>query len=174
MIHKLARDTWSWHIIIFIYWWFLFTNMLLSGFLYVCFPFLAALQQMKFLSQGIKSKPHLQHKPQLQQCQLPNPLCQARDQTCIPVIPRCWWSHCFTMGTPVEWLLSVFMTILSVLFLSLKLGLILVQIGSQSYNVFPLFLISGRYCRELVSFLSCLVKFTDETLWASWCLCWFL
>ena len=50
---------------------------------------------------GIRSKLQFSPKPQLQQCQIFNPLCQARDQPCIPVLPRHCWSHCATMGTPI-------------------------------------------------------------------------
>ena len=50
----------------------------------------------------IGSNPQLQPKPQLWQHWFLNPLCQARDQTCVPVLPRCHLSHCVTVGTPVS------------------------------------------------------------------------
>ena len=43
----------------------------------------------------------LQPKLQLWQCQIFNQLCWARDQTCVPVFPRCHQSHCATAGTPL-------------------------------------------------------------------------
>ena len=48
---------------------------------------------------GIRSKLQVQPKPQLQQCQILNPLCRAGDQTCVPALPRCHWSR-NTPGTP--------------------------------------------------------------------------
>ena len=49
---------------------------------------------------GIRSKPKLWPKPQMQQCQILNPLIRSGDQTCIPVLPRCRRSRCTTAGTP--------------------------------------------------------------------------
>ena len=52
---------------------------------------------------GVRSKLQLWPKLQLlQSCILkPSlPLCWARDQTCIPGLPRCCWSHCITAGAP--------------------------------------------------------------------------
>ena len=49
---------------------------------------------------GIRSEPNLRTKPPLWQWRIPNPLCQAGDQTCVPVLPRCCWSHCTTLGAP--------------------------------------------------------------------------
>ena len=50
---------------------------------------------------GIRSEPQPQTKSQLQQRQIPNPLCRARDRTRVPVLPRhrqsCWG----TVGAPV-------------------------------------------------------------------------
>lgn len=48
---------------------------------------------------GIRSKPRLQPKPQVQQSLILNPLCWAGDQTCVPALPRCRQSHCATVGT---------------------------------------------------------------------------
>ena len=39
-------------------------------------------------------------KVQLRQCWISNPLCQAGDWTCVPVLPRRCWSCCATAGTP--------------------------------------------------------------------------
>ena len=39
-------------------------------------------------------------KPQLWQCWILNPLCWAGDGICIPVLPRCRWFHCATVGIP--------------------------------------------------------------------------
>ena len=44
---------------------------------------------------GIRSEPHLQPKPQPQQCQILDPLCWGRDQTCNPALAR---SCCTTAG----------------------------------------------------------------------------
>ena len=41
---------------------------------------------------GIRSKLELWPMPQLQQCWILNPLCWARDGTCIPALQRCCWS----------------------------------------------------------------------------------
>ena len=46
---------------------------------------------------GIESELELRPMPQLQQCWILNPLCQARDQTCITVLPR---RHCATATPP--------------------------------------------------------------------------
>ena len=50
---------------------------------------------------GIRSKPQMRPKPQLQQCQILNPLCQPRDWTCIPTLPRRCLSCCTTAGSPL-------------------------------------------------------------------------
>ena len=47
-----------------------------------------------------RSKSQLRPMPQLCQCQILNPLCWARDQTCIPVLQSCHQSHCPTVRTP--------------------------------------------------------------------------
>ena len=49
---------------------------------------------------GFRSKPQSLPKPQLQQCQIFNPLGQARDWTCVPVLPRCCQFCCAIAGTP--------------------------------------------------------------------------
>ena len=54
---------------------------------------------------GIKSELQLQPKPQLQQCQIPNPLCWAGDGTCIPVLLRYHQSQYTTVEVPVDYLL---------------------------------------------------------------------
>ena len=54
---------------------------------------------------GIRSEPRLRPKPKLWQRQIPNPMCQARDQTCVPVLPRLHQSLCTTAGTPAVFLL---------------------------------------------------------------------
>ena len=46
------------------------------------------------------SQPWLRPKPRLQQCRILNPLCQAGDQTCVPVLPRRHGSPCATVRTP--------------------------------------------------------------------------
>ena len=48
--------------------------------------FLATLRHMELPEQGIRSKPQPRTKPQLWQCQIFNPLCQARDRTHISVL----------------------------------------------------------------------------------------
>ena len=50
---------------------------------------------------GIRPKPQLWTKLQLQQCWILKSLCQAGDQTQVSALPRCYWSHCTTAGTPV-------------------------------------------------------------------------
>ena len=57
---------------------------------------------------GIWSKLQVQPMPQLQQCWILNPLCHTRDQTCIPVVQRCFT----TAGTP---LLNIFKSPFSIL-----------------------------------------------------------
>ena len=49
---------------------------------------------------GIRSKPRSGPKSQLWQCWILNPLCQAGDLTCVPLLPRCCQSRCVTAGTP--------------------------------------------------------------------------
>ena len=49
---------------------------------------------------GIRSELQLQPKLQRWPCQIFNPLCWARDRTCVPVPPRCCRSHCSTVRTP--------------------------------------------------------------------------
>ena len=53
---------------------------------------------------GIRSEPQLW--PQLK-CWISNALCQAGDQTCIPVLPRHSQSHCATVGTPSSQFLKI-------------------------------------------------------------------
>ena len=56
---------------------------------------------------GIRSELQSQHKLQLRQCQILNPLCWARDQIWAPVPPRCCQPCCTTVGTP-EMMLLIF------------------------------------------------------------------
>ena len=49
---------------------------------------------------GIRSELLLLSRLQLQQRQILNPLCWARDWTCVSVLPGGCWSHCNTTGTP--------------------------------------------------------------------------
>ena len=59
-------------------------------FFFFFFPFLATLQHVEFpAGQGIISKLQLQPKLQLWQHWIFNLLCWARNQTCVPVLPRC-------------------------------------------------------------------------------------
>ena len=51
------------------------------------FFFFGHLEAYGFSRPGIRYKPQLQLKPQLQQHQILNSLCRARDWTCIPVFP---------------------------------------------------------------------------------------
>ena len=46
--------------------------------------------------------------PQLWQCWILNPLCWARDQTCIPALQRCHRSCCTTAGAPPSLSCSLF------------------------------------------------------------------
>ena len=48
---------------------------------------------------GIRSEAQLWPKLQLWQRRILNSLCQARDRTCIPALPKCHRSHCTTAGT---------------------------------------------------------------------------
>lgn len=47
---------------------------------------------------GIISELQLQPELQLWQYQVLNPLCQAGERTCSPVLPRCCWFCCTTIG----------------------------------------------------------------------------
>ena len=51
---------------------------------------------------GIRSEPQLSPRLQLWQCQILNPLCWARDQTCVPALSRHRWSYCTTAWTPLS------------------------------------------------------------------------
>ena len=53
---------------------------------FCCLLFLATLRHMECLGQG--SELQLRPKPQLWQCQVPNPLSRAGDWTCVPVAPK--------------------------------------------------------------------------------------
>ena len=64
---------------------------------------------------GARSELQLWPELQLQQHQILNPLCQARDGTCVPVLPRRHRSHCTTAGTPVFPILFVFIYLLTYL-----------------------------------------------------------
>lgn len=50
----------------------------------------------------IRSKPQSWPKLQLQQWQILNPLCRARDWISVPALPRCCQSPCATAGTPTR------------------------------------------------------------------------
>ena len=62
------------------------------------FLFSAVPPYMEFPGQGSDPR-HSCNLSQLWQCQILKPLCQTRNRTCIPELPRCWWSHCTTAGT---------------------------------------------------------------------------
>ena len=47
---------------------------------------------------GIKTKLQLQPMPQLQQCRIPNPLCQTRDWSYIPALQKHRWSCCASLS----------------------------------------------------------------------------
>ena len=53
-------------------------------------------------SPGIRPTPQLPTKLPLQQRWILKSLCQAGDQTQVSALPRCYWSHCTTAGTPVS------------------------------------------------------------------------
>ena len=61
------------------------------------FTFFVTPWHMEFPGQELVLIPKLQ----LWQHQIFNPLCWARDETCVPVLPRCHPSRCTTLETPV-------------------------------------------------------------------------
>ena len=58
------------------------------------------LRHMEVPQPGIESKLHLQPMSHMQQCQILNPLCWARDQTCVLVEASRIRFCCATTGTP--------------------------------------------------------------------------
>ena len=73
--------------------WSQFIHIWFFGFLFfvIIVLFWPHLQHMKVPWLGIKSELHLWPKPQLRQCWILNPLCQARDWTCTtPPQRQCW------------------------------------------------------------------------------------
>ena len=66
------------------------------GFFACLFVFLATPQRMEFPGQGSD----LSHSHNLWQHWILNPLYQARDGTCVPMLPRHCQSHCSIAGTP--------------------------------------------------------------------------
>jgi len=66
-----------------------------------CFCFFGCPATYGVFRPGIRSELQSGPKPQLWQHQILNPLCQARDRTSVPVLPRCHPSCCTTAGTPV-------------------------------------------------------------------------
>lgn len=58
---------------------------------------------------GIRSELHLWSKPQLLPYPIPNPLYQARDQTCVLVLPRCCQFH----STMVLFVEKTFLSVLN-------------------------------------------------------------
>ena len=88
-----------------LFWQFLFYSIrLMSLFLFHFFLFWPPCS-LWCSRTGIISEPQMQPKLQRWQCWILNPLCWARDGTCILALPRCHQSHCAIVGTP----LSVFM-----------------------------------------------------------------
>ena len=70
-----------------------------------CFSFfLAAPQHREVPGPGTRSKPQ-----QLWQRWILNPLCRARDRTCIPELQQCHRSHCAIVGTPRKLFKMVYM-----------------------------------------------------------------
>ena len=65
-----------------------------------CVCFLASPTAFRVPRPGIRSKPQLRPMLQLWQQWIFDPLCWARNQTCVPVLQRHWWSCCATAGTP--------------------------------------------------------------------------
>ena len=63
--------------------------------LFVCFLFFGYPAAYGISGSGIRSK------PQVWQRWIPNPLCWARDPTCIPLFPRLSRPCCATAGTPI-------------------------------------------------------------------------
>ena len=62
---------------------------------FVCFVFVAALQHVEFLGQGSDLSRSCSNSKSF------NPLCQARNQTCVLALQTHCWSRCATAETPV-------------------------------------------------------------------------
>ena len=69
-------------------------------FLIFFFSFLATLPQMEFQSQGSDRSHCCNLCSSCSSAGSFNPLCQAKDRTCLSALQRCCWSHCATAGTP--------------------------------------------------------------------------
>ena len=80
-----------------IFWWG-FLHLLSSVILAYTFAFIHFWLQLH--GPGIRSELQSWPKPQLQKCGVLNPLYWARDQTHVPVLPRCCSFHCSTVGSP--------------------------------------------------------------------------
>ena len=66
---------------------------------------------------GIRHELQLWFKPQLYQCWILNPLCWAGDWTCVPALPRRYWSLCATSGTwALLWHCYVYQRLSDILF----------------------------------------------------------
>ena len=106
----LYNSTYKWDHMVFVFFWLTSlstgplrsTHVILNDRIsFFFFPFLF------WLLSSIQSSwardhmdPQLWLMLQLWQCQILNPLCWARDRTCIPVLQRCCQSHYATTGTP--------------------------------------------------------------------------
>ena len=77
------------------------SDVLLCFFPFFFFSFLAT----HMVAYGVPG-PGIRFELQVQQYQILNPLCRARDWTCVPLLPRRHGSHCATAGTPCSGLLS--------------------------------------------------------------------
>lgn len=67
---------------------------------FFCFSFLGHPMAYGVPRPGIRFQLWLPRKLQLWQHQIFNLLGRARDQTCVPALPRRHQSHCTTAGTP--------------------------------------------------------------------------
>ena len=65
------------------------------------------LQHMEFPRSGTESEPRLQHAPQLQQCQILNPLSQAGDRTCTSTATQEAAVGSLTLSVPQQELLQI-------------------------------------------------------------------
>ena len=84
-------------------------------FLLLLSSFLATPWHMEVPRPGIRSEPQLWPAPKLQQHQILNPLCQARDGTCVPMLQRHQQSCCTTTGAPLatSFIYLLFLTVSS-------------------------------------------------------------
>ena len=82
------------------FWLFVKYHISESFFFCFFFPFWATPQQYGVPGPGTVSELQLLPMLKLQQHQILNPLCQAGDWTCVPVLQRPGRSHCATVGTP--------------------------------------------------------------------------